>query len=664
MCCPCAAGLWKRSNRNEDSSPLLPRVRPRPLDGGLDNDMHALVAWTPLHYSSKARSLTDQVLRRQVVTGSVEKAMVDQLNLQRDSRPRTNSKIQAHSGLTRLDCVLRHHSNRDGDGRPIEDFYEKIAVIGQGAFGKVTKWRTKNAGGDHDDRARGEEVAVKHIGWKSTFGTSWNAQSDQIDELKQELTMLIVLDNPFIIEVREWFEHPVKGFHFVMELCDGGSLQSLLEEVTREPAKIPRVQRYKECLRRYFRQVTYALGYLHGIDPPIVHRDLKPDNVLLKKSSEGDTGTVKLIDFGLTIGNRAGDRVSTNETWRQGTQVFMAPEQFLEPAGNFTESMDIWALGIILGWTASALYLGSLQHPMLQAHEGREFDVKFVTLLNAYRDFAEEGISWRRELLSGHVSHRFLDLMDRILVFDPDNRLQASDIIDHAWVAQGDPAKAAMLMDHSSLFDNIRSYNTLDKFERIVLNMVAKNACAHAGSLVSDRILALDRAFRALDVNHDGMLSKEELVQGFETFHGTDNTLSTDEISSVFDEMDVDGSGLIDYSEFLAASIGSAILRDEDSVSSAFRGLDCKNRHMIFKEDLVAAIGEHPATEFCNSEGRESFTYADFRKLVMKVAGKRSIIPVAENVKRRSLKLLTAADQELLITNSRMSSKQSRQSGE
>lgn len=26
---------------------------------------------------------------------------------------------------------------------------------------------------------------------------------------------------------------------------------------------------------RHFREVTYAISYLHGMDPPVVHRDLK-----------------------------------------------------------------------------------------------------------------------------------------------------------------------------------------------------------------------------------------------------------------------------------------------------------------------------------------------------------------------------------------------------
>ena len=82
-------------------------------------------------------------------------------------------------------------------------------------------------------------------------------------EIKNELKLLLILDNPFIIKsfgwgwtcsrtvfnscsylvpalcrvfyaslprFREWFEDPCNGIFFVMELCAGPSLQSILED--------------------------------------------------------------------------------------------------------------------------------------------------------------------------------------------------------------------------------------------------------------------------------------------------------------------------------------------------------------------------------------------------------------------------------------------------
>jgi len=516
-----------------------------------------------------------------------------------------------------MEHVMRHHEMR-GSKRPLEDFYERTAILGQGAFGKVTKWRTKFAG----DGCSTEEVAIKHIGWKAAWHSYWPDKS-QLEELQQELKMLVILDCPFIINVREWFEHPWKGIFFVMELCEGGSLQDLLEDVVDIQDKDERLQ-YEPRFRRHFREMTYALAYLHSMDPPIVHRDLKPDNALMK--TRHPESCVKLIDFGLTI--LSDDRLSTDESWRKGTQVFMAPEQFLEPPGKFTESMDIWALGIILGWMVSAVHLGSLQHTMLEEQEGQAFRVTFYSLHFAYKDFKEGIKSWNSALFSAAPA-AVIDLMGRILVCEPEERLYAKDIIDHEWTATGDPAKQAMLMDHTSLLHNISTYHDLDKFEKIVLNLVASRAESEAiGSNVGDRIVSMRRMFRGLDKSNTGYLSEDELKEGFRRFH-TDpyNPVSDELIGKIYAEMDVDGSGRVDYTEFLAAGIGSAILCDKDSVSSAFRGLDSKNRGKIYKQDLVDAMGEEPAERLCAKQDKNEFTYTDFQSLVEEIAAKRWAIP-------------------------------------
>merc|ERR1740130_1510449 len=192
--------------------------------------------------------------------------------------------------------------------------------------------------------------------------------------------------------------------------------------------------------------------------------------------------------------------------------------------------------------------------------------------------------------------------MEDMLCFVPANRLRATDMLDYPWCANGDPARTAMLLDNSDLFSNIRTYQELSKFERIIVNLVASVADPDGNTEVSNRLHELRRMFRGLDVDHDGCISEEELVSGFHKFY-KDDTIKKDRAGSeeieeiarsVYAELDVDGSGTVDYTEFLAAGIGSAILMDEESISSAFRGLDSKQRNKIHKEDLMDAMGEEP----------------------------------------------------------------------
>lgn len=63
----------------------------------------------------------------------------------------------------------------------------------------------------------------------------------------------------------------------------------------------------------------------------------------------------------------------------------------------------------------------------------------------------------------------------------------------------------------------------------------------------------LSKIFKAIDKNGDGKLSKEEIMEGYAEFFG--KTLNKDDVDKLFDSVDIDKSGFIDYSEFVVASM-------------------------------------------------------------------------------------------------------------
>ena len=61
----------------------------------------------------------------------------------------------------------------------------------------------------------------------------------------------------------------------------------------------------------------------------------------------------------------------------------------------------------------------------------------------------------------------------------------------------------------------------------------------------------LGSLFKLLDVNGDGRLSKEELTEACSKI----GSINIEEIEAIFENIDIDKSGFIDYSEFLAVSM-------------------------------------------------------------------------------------------------------------
>ncbi len=94
------------------------------------------------------------------------------------------------------------------------------------------------------------------------------------------------------------------------------------------------------------RQVSQALGYLHGQDPPIIHFDLSSNNVLLNVGSF----VTKVSDFGLS--RATNPSVITRKSSIKGTMAFMAPEALLDPS-RYSEKLDIFSFGNIILSTVS-----------------------------------------------------------------------------------------------------------------------------------------------------------------------------------------------------------------------------------------------------------------------------------------------------------------------
>ena len=58
---------------------------------------------------------------------------------------------------------------------------------------------------------------------------------------------------------------------------------------------------------------------------------------------------------------------------------------------------------------------------------------------------------------------------------------------------------------------------------------------------------------KAFDINNDGKLSIEEVKQGYEQHYG--RIMSDEEAQQMFNAVDTDRSGYIDYSEFVVAAM-------------------------------------------------------------------------------------------------------------
>ena len=75
--------------------------------------------------------------------------------------------------------------------------------------------------------------------------------------------------------------------------------------------------------------------------------------------------------------------------------------------------------------------------------------------------------------------------------------------------------------------------------------------------------------FKHFDSNHDGYLSIEELRDGFKEYMG-ENILFEDELKKIIYNVDINNNGIIEYSEFVAATSNLNKILTEKNLKQAF----------------------------------------------------------------------------------------------
>ena len=253
-------------------------------------------------------------------------------------------------------------------------------TLGQGTFGKVKLgiYIPNN-----------EKVAIKIL--------EKNRIVEKDDEIrvKREFDMLAQFSHPNVILVAEIFESE-DSYYSVMEFCEGGELFNYI-------VKKNRLSEDESAF--FFYQLINGLEYIHSLG--IVHRDLKPENLLLTSDH-----ILKIIDFGLSNYFKTGQKNLLSTPC--GSPCYASPEMV---AGKKYDGfkIDIWSCGIVL----YAMLCGYLPF------EDPDNEVLFKKILECKLDFP------------GYVNKLSIDLIEKILVTDPEKRITIPDIKIHPFYLKG-----------------------------------------------------------------------------------------------------------------------------------------------------------------------------------------------------------------------------------
>lgn len=207
--------------------------------------------------------------------------------------------------------------------------------------------------------------------------------------------------------------------------------------------RVIQTQRLTDDHIQYFiYQTLRGVKMLHGSN--VIHRDLKPSNLLINSNCD-----LKICDFGLA---RILEEGGSNEKEQQAgmmteyvaTRWYRAPEVMLT-AAKYSRAMDVWSVGCILAelFRGAPLFPGrDYRHQLLLVFSvigtprGRELECvessrarDYIASLPQHRPTEDWSVLFPKASESG------IDLLKRMLVFDPRQRITAAEALAHPYLA-------------------------------------------------------------------------------------------------------------------------------------------------------------------------------------------------------------------------------------
>ncbi|KRX01424.1 Protein kinase-like domain [Pseudocohnilembus persalinus] len=352
---------------------------------------------------------------------------------------------------------------------------------------------------------------------------------EQKSKFVNEIEILRQLDHPHILKLFEFYQDH-DNYYIIVEMATGGELFQKIKEKGVFSEKEASVVMY---------QILLAVVYAHNSN--IVHRDLKPQNILLDTTKEGNS-YIKVVDWGTSKFFEKGK--SMTEVF--GTAYYIAPDVLKR---QYNEKCDIWSCGVILYILLSGgpPINGKSQQDIIQ-------NIQKGTTINY------NGQAW------SNISQSAVDILKKMLEYKQDQRWSATQCLEHKWFyemgVKSKEQKATLTFIASQLTSKEEKYMLADTFKKI-------------------------------DKNGDGVLSKEEIVNGFMQELQMTKSEAEAQANIIFETVDIDKSGQIDYHEFIVATMNQEKALTKDKIQQSFSLFDQDGDGQITVKELQKVLGKH-----------------------------------------------------------------------
>jgi len=290
--------------------------------------------------------------------------------------------------------------------------YEISTKLGKGAYGIV--WKAT-------DKKTKEVVALKKI-----FDAFQNA-TDAQRTFREIMFLQELAGHENIVQLQN-----------VLKADNDKDIYLVFEYMETDLHAVIRASILEDIHKQYIMyQLFKAIKYMHSAN--VLHRDIKPSNLLLNSDC-----LMKLADFGLarSISDTEDDtKVLTDYV---ATRWYRAPEILLG-ATKYSKAVDMWSLGCIMGELLSGkpIFPGTSTMNQLDriievtgkptAADIEAIDAPYATtMLDSLGDVKPRKL----KDIFPNASAEALDLMAKLLTFNPITRYNIDQTLEHPYVGQ------------------------------------------------------------------------------------------------------------------------------------------------------------------------------------------------------------------------------------
>ena len=424
------------------------------------------------------------------------------------------------TNLNKQDIILNNDVIVTDSGSNPENIYEKVKLIGEGAFGEVWKVRHK---------ILGKNYAMKIIE---------NNQYCKTKEIFNEIEILKKLDHPNILKILD-FHLTNDKFYIITDFCPEGELFN----------EIKTRNEFSEIEGAFIiHQLLSAIRYCHKMR--VIHRDIKLENIMIMDRQDDRFLHVKLIDFGTA-------RIFSEEKHIQkgfvGSSYYIAPEVIKE---KYDESCDVWSIGVVMYIILTGVppFNGKDEDSILNQVSSGKYDTTIDSFVK--------------------LSENAKDLIKKLLKFNPKERITARDAINHPWFQTKEFLNTYQRINTVNPFDVREMIKNLEKYKSDNIIKCAVLAYLVHQNTNIPQCLEITKLFKDIDLNHDGKLEPYELNYAYNKYFGLNSKEASNKTKLIFSNIDTDNNGYIECEEFIRACIDPKLFNSKNFLLFAFNYFD------------------------------------------------------------------------------------------